>query len=121
MFHVPERSRIAHPFTEGCTEADLGNNGAFLIDSVEPGWQLFIIASDGEGWEHVSVHARRGTKMRTPTWREMAAVKRRFWDPGDVVVQYHPREQDYVNTHEHVLHLWRPIGVDLPTPPVEFV
>jgi hypothetical protein len=115
-FHVPEASRI----TAGPVASDPsdGNNGAFLIDSCEPGWKLALIASDGGGWEHVSVQAIRGKKdHRVPTWREMAFVKATCWDDEDVVIQYHPRKSEYVNQHPYVLHLWRPIGVELPTPP----
>lgn len=121
-FHVPEASRDrGHPLL-GSTSAD-GNNGAFHIDSPEPGWQLAFIASDGLGWEHVSVHAYRdgGRKERTPTWREMSYVKSLCWDDDDIVVQFHPRRADYVNEHPHVLHLWRPTGRDLPTPPPNLV
>jgi hypothetical protein len=134
-FHVPELSRdTQHPIL-GTTRAD-GNNGAFHIESPEPGWTLALIASDGEGWEHVSVHAYRTRqvdvvgllgraestpKMRTPTWKEMSYVKRLCWDAEDVVMQLHPRESEYVNCHPNVLHLWRPTTASIPTPPVEFV
>lgn len=108
-----------------------GPYGAFDYDSPEPGWRLAMIASAGEedcgvaeavGWEHVSVHAYKGKdgpslKMRTPTWKEMAFVKRLFWDAEDVVVQFHPRESEYVNVHPHVLHLWRSRTEQSPTPP----
>ena len=116
-FHVPERARLtAHPHLAS-TLAD-GNNGAFFVPSVEPGWTLACLASDGDGWEHVSVHAFRepGPRMRTPTWKEMAHEKDLFWDDEDEVVQYHPRRSEYVNLHPHVLHLWRPIGVTIPRP-----
>lgn len=135
MFHVPELSRDrTHPIL-GTTSAD-GHNGAFHLESPEPGWTLAIIASDGDGWEHVSVHAYRTRqidvvgllgraestpKMRTPTWKEMCFVKRQFWDAEDEVVQFHPKESEYVNCHPHTLHLWRPIGVTFPMPPAEMV
>ena len=47
----------------------------------------------------------------------MSYVKRLCWDAEDVVVQFHPRESEYVNCHPHVLHLWRPKHVEIPTPP----
>lgn len=138
MFHVPELARdTTHPML-ATTAAD-GNNGAFHLESPEPGWRLALIASDGSDvpdvadwqWEHVSVHAYRPGKpqpegftissrrpaMRTPTWVEMAYVKRLCWDAEDVVVQFHPRESQYVNCHPHVLHLWRPKNQEFPTPP----
>lgn len=115
MFHVPELARdTTHPLL-GTTSAD-GNNGAFHVESPEPGWRLALICSDGGGWEHVSVHAHRGGQTRTPTWKEMCYVKRLCWDAEDEVVQFHPKESEYVNCHPNVLHLWKPIGVEFPTP-----
>lgn len=127
MFHVPELARdTTHPVLR--TTAEDGHNGAFHLESPEPGWTLAIIASDGDGWEHVSVHAYRRVvavsspaQMRTPTWKEMCFVKRTFWDGEDEVVQFHPKESAYVNYHPFTLHLWRPIGVTFPTPPAEMV
>jgi len=124
MFHVPELARgcpMVHPILEG-TAAD-GNNGSFDLESPEPGWRLACLASDGEGWEHVSVHAYNTiqTKQRIPTWKEMSYVKRLFWDRDDVAMQLHPREDEFVNCHAHVLHIWRPTDGKIPTPPAEFV
>ena len=76
-----------------------------------------MIAYDGQGWEHVSV----SLSHRTPNWREMCFIKDLFWDEEDVVIQYHPKKSEYVNLHNNYLHLWRPIGVELPTPPKELV
>lgn len=101
--------------------------GAFCVP-VGPAW-LYLIASDGsewadsglpgEPWEHVSVSVR-GEK-RCPTWDEMCAVKRLFWDDEECVVQFHPPLSEYVNHHPYTLHLWKPVGVNLPTPPAECV
>ena len=125
-FHVPELVRITQG--RGATSYLEGANGAFLLDSPEPGWTLWVIASDGSdsrvpeclGWEHVSVHAYRGSgrsgKFRTPNWREMCRVKDTFWDAEDVVMQLHPKRSEYVNAHPYVLHLWRPRHLPIPTP-----
>ena len=109
MFHVPETARI----TDGpipSTAAD-GNNGAFRCG------KFTIIASDGGGWEHVSV----SLPNRCPTWGEMCWVKSLFWDPEDAVIQIHPPASQYVNMHPNCLHLWRPINLTLPLPPAIFV
>lgn len=135
MMHVPELARnTSHPQL-GTTAAD-GNNGAFDLESTEPGWRLALICSDGSEapeqadwqWEHVSVHVYRRIRavsspvqMRTPTWKEMSYVKRLCWDAEDVVVQFHPRESEYVNCHPHVLHLWRHRTKEFPTPPAILV
>ncbi len=125
MFHAPESARwIDAPGRWASTAAD-GPNGAFQLASPEPGWALAIIASDGEQWEHVSVHAWRGVEpkvqLRTPTWKEMAFVKRLFWDDDDVVMQLYPKRADYVNLHPNTLHWWRPVDREIPTPPPEMV
>lgn len=122
MFHVPEKHRIVTGRLG--SNASLGNNGAFIVNSIIPRRTLLIIASDGSDalelgisrWEHVSVHVEESGKQRTPTWGEMCQVKNLFWDEEDAVIQIHPPKSDYVNNHEHVLHLWRPLDKDLPLP-----
>jgi hypothetical protein len=73
---------------------------------------VFVIASDGEGWEHVSV----SRKDRCPIWEEMCQVKDLFWDDEDVVMQFHVPSKDHVNNHPYCLHLWRPKGVNVLRP-----
>lgn len=123
-FHVPERWRDQEHPDLGTTAAD-GNNGMFRLLSPRGGWMLALICSDGEGWEHVSVHAYRGqnktVQMRTPQWEEMTFVKDLCWDGEDVVMQLHPRRSQYVNNHPHVLHLWRPLTAVIPEPPALLV
>lgn len=113
-FHVPEKYRI----TKGpqASTPDYENNGAFLIE-LSRGQKCFVIASDGEGWEHVSV----SRTDRCLTWEEMCMVKSMFWSDDDCVIQYHPPKSEYVNNHPYCLHLWRPVGIELPTPPSIFV
>ena len=119
-FRAPEEFRWTDAPDRWASTAEYGNNGAFRIPSPEPGWLLCVVASDGEGWEHVSVHAAAMTgkeRARTPTWKEMAYVKRLFWGPGDVVMQLYPRQAEYVNHHPYTLHWWRPMKQEIPTPP----
>lgn len=108
-FHVPEKCRV----TSGRNASDrtYGNNGAFMI-KLRLSQTAFVIASDGGGWEHVSV----SRTDRCLTWDEMCQVKEMFWGPDDCVLQFHPPEAEYVNNHPHCLHLWRPIGVNFPMP-----
>lgn len=121
MFSVPElhRAKFSPPHPMHSTPAD-GNNGVFVIP--HKGSRLYCIASDGAGWEHVSVtawagnHAAQMRKSRIPKWLEMCRIKDLFWTPGDTVLQYHPPQSEYVNCHPSCLHLWRPIGVEVPVP-----
>jgi len=113
MYKVPNEYRIQDGEL-GSTD-EVGNNGAFL-----PPYQSFIlrvIASDGEGWEHGSV----ALPDRCPNWCEMCFIKDMFWDAEDVVIQYHLAKSQYVNVHDNCLHLWRHVGVEIPTPPKELV
>lgn len=82
--------------------------------------QLGVMASSGDEsipWEHVSIKTRDFKGERTPTWEEMCWVKSLFWDAEECVVQYHPPESEYVNNHACVLHLWKPLGIEMPRPP----
>ena len=122
-FHVPNQYRLREG-DMGSTDRD-GNNGAFMIPPTPPAWRWFaVVASDGLDWENVAVHMYRPSRTvrnYTPTWEEMCSVKALFWDPEDVVVQFHPSESARVNVHHNTLHLWRPIGAAIPMPPVETV
>lgn len=51
----------------------------------------------------------------------MAFVKAMFWGPEACVIEYHPPASRYIDVHKHCLHLWRPIGVEIPMPPLELV
>lgn len=122
MFHVPNEYRI-RVGDFGTTDA-YGNNGGFLIPSPTRKRRTFqVFASDGLGWEHISVCVRIGTgaEVQTPLWEEMQYLKQLFWDAEDVVMQLHPAEKNYVNMAANVLHLWRPVGKEIPVPPVEMV
>ena len=121
MFHVPNENRIIKGPMASTNE--YGNNGAFHL-SPSPKRQYMCIASDGGGWEHVSIEVwitkGKGYITRTPTWDEMCYIKSVFWDDEDTVIQFHPPKSEYVNIKENVLHLWRNIdGHKLP--PLEFV
>jgi len=118
MFKVPNEFRLRNHVLLGSTNA-IGNNGLFIIPHYKIlDYELRCQASDGEGWEHVSVSVGRKRKepTRCPTWIEMCYIKDLFWHREDVVIQFHPAEKDYINMHEYVLHLWRPINMMLPIP-----
>jgi hypothetical protein len=111
-FRAPDKFRVALP---GYPPGD-DKNGFFIIE-LKHGQSVRVIASDGAGWEHVSV----SRKDRTPTWDEMCQVKDMFWGPEDCVVQFHPPKSQYVNVHPNCLHLWRRVDSDFATPPMILV
>jgi hypothetical protein len=78
---------------------------------------LLVIASADLGWDHVSVSAREGNRVRTPSWDEMERVKRLFFEPGDCCVQFHVPVADHLDCHPHCHHLWRWQDGDFPRPP----
>lgn len=95
------------------------NDGFFIIPHYKVAMhEIRCLVSSGCGWEHVSVTIAPVNKASTrcPTWEEMCFVKDMFWNKDEVVIQYHPAEKDYVSMHPYCLHLWKPIGVILPTP-----
>ena len=113
MFKVPEKFRKEHPvFGNGDA------NGGYFVIPITKRRMAHVIASNGKGWEHVSVHVRDIIKpvISIPIWSDMCFIKGVFWDKEDCVVQYHPPESEYVNNHEHVLHLWRQIGKEYDMP-----
>jgi len=111
MFKVPCKNRVKTG--RFGSDNSYGNNGMFLFRQKKNKPDLTVIASDQLYWEHVSV----STPNRTPTWEEMCMLKDKFWGKDDCVVQYHPPESEYINNHPFCLHMWRPIGVDIPMPP----
>lgn len=115
---VPEKDRIVRGPMRS-TKSD-GNNGAFEI-YMSGTTKAFCIASNGQMWEHVSVHMVSDGKQRTPTWAEMCKIKDLFWSEDETVIQFHPPRSEYVNNHKHCLHLWRPIGQEVILPPSELV
>lgn len=122
-FDGVEKSRVRR----GDFKSNTGDHfGAFLF-SVDDIFHK-VICDDGRltGWEHVSLsvaYKNRKKKLvpRLPTWTEMCQIKNMFWDKEEVVIQFHPAESEYVNTHNYVLHLWRKVGANMETPPTLLV
>jgi len=117
LYDLPNEFRQDHPLYGAPDIAQDGRNGFFEIPHPPTNVVLRVVASDGEGWEHVSVSLRN----RCPNWPEMCHVKRLFWGDDEAVIQYHPRESQYVNCHPFCLHLWRPTRHKIPEPPMSFV
>lgn len=89
-----------------------GTCGAFMVPNAE-GVSLRVIAASGLGWDHVSV----SLPDRCPTWDEMELVKRLFFRDDETAMQLHVPPADHVNVHPYCLHLWRPLGAQIPRPP----
>lgn len=62
---------------------------------------LRFIFSYQMGWEHLSV----STPSKCPTWEQMCMMKDIFWNKDECCVEYHPKEEDYVNNHPYCLHI----------------
>jgi hypothetical protein len=97
----------------GGSENDDG--GAFKVPYKNH--ELFVIASHGGDWDHVSV----SLSNRCPNWNEMCHIKDLFFDQEDCVIQYHPPRSNYININPYVLHLWRPHKESIPMPPEIYV
>lgn len=117
MFKTPNQYRL-QVGKYGSTN-DMGNYGAFIIPlDFHKRLKAICICAEGEGWEHVSVSYLRNDKpiQITPSWEHMCVIKNFFWDETDTVIQIHPPKSEYVNQHEHCLHLWRKIDFEQPLP-----
>lgn len=120
MFHVPNQYRVR--FGRMATDDRALLHGKFAVPlSRDRTRKLVCIAVRNEGWEHVSVHLEVEHETFIPSWNEMCFIKSLFWDAEDVVMQLHPRESEYKNVHPSVLHLWRPMDGEIPTPPRDLV
>lgn len=92
--------------------------GVFCLPSPIDGQDLKIVASSGEGWDHVSV----SRSNRCPNWPEMEHVKRLFFKDNETAMQLHVPPKDHISFHPYCLHIWRPNdGREIPMPPAEFV
>ena len=111
------RDRAGERRVYGCN-GDSGN-GVFKVFVGQRSFRC--IASNGGGWEHVSVSPCNKKRTSCPTWEEMCQIKSMFFKPEECVVEYHPPKSNYVNLVENCLHLWRPIYAEIPMPPTIFV
>jgi hypothetical protein len=91
--------------------------GAFVFLSPIDKRRLRVIASNGEGWDHVSVSLAN----RCPRWSEMEYVKRLFFHDHETAMQLHVPPADHISDHPYCLHLWRPHGTEIPRPPAIMV
>lgn len=115
-----DKHRVQHPAYPPMPIGS-GMCGAFRFNLPGEVRPICCIASDGEGWQHVSVSFGQGS-TRAPSWDIMCQVKELFWEPEDAVIQFHPAKSHYVNFHDGCLHLWRCTdGRAQPTPPTHFV
>jgi len=85
----------------GCSGDD--QNGLFEIPCKKTNKRLTVLASNGLGWDHVSVSA----SSRIPLWIEMCFVKDLFFESDETVIQFHPRKEEHINYSPNCLHLWR--------------
>ena len=101
----------------GAFVIEMGEDGGRWVMESADGAPLRVIASDGGGWDHVSV----SRVDRIPTWGEMEQVKRAFFRDNETAVEYHVPPSDHINRHEFCLHLWRPQHGAIPRPPSNMV
>lgn len=97
--NLPERWRClgyvqAPPDLIGDTHAFIRTDGMRALFSVE-------IHPDGK-WVHLSV----SHENKLPSWGELVSAKRDFFGPEITAVQILPDDSQYVNLHNHTLHLW---------------
>lgn len=93
-------------------------NGVFRVPFPRTGVTLLAIATaNGDGWDHVSV----SLPGRCPNWLEMEHIKRMFFHDDETAMQLHVPPGDHISFAHNCLHLWRPVGMDIPRPPARLV
>jgi hypothetical protein len=97
------------------SDESYGFNGMFEFVIPDELRAVRCIASDGMGWQHVSVSFGPNSKA-TPSWELMCKIKDLFFEEEDTVVQFHPAKSQYVNYHAGCLHLWRSLEKEQPIP-----
>ena len=90
-----------------------GGNGVFEVRSQHDGAPLLVVASNGGGWDHVSVSCGR----RLPNYGDMVDVFKLFFKPDETAMQLHVPAAEHINCHPNCLHLWRPQLQAIPKPP----
>jgi hypothetical protein len=82
-------------------------------------WSV-ALEDDGQTWLHVSATAGPRRATRTPTYDEMAEVKRLFCGDHRPALSVWPRASEHVNLHPHALHVWAPFDATTwPLPPFD--
>ena len=86
--------------------------GMFMIPSPFDQKPIAVVASSGEGWDHVSV----SRSNRCPNWPEMEFIAGLFFKDDETAMQLHVPTSDHINNHPYCLHWWRPHGAPIPRP-----
>ena len=115
------RIRAGHQLAAPVLEhyGDFGDHtcGVFIVPSPIDRADMRVIASAGDGWDHVSVSRRN----HPPNWAEMEYVKRLFFRDDETAMQLHVPPSDHISVHPHCLHIWRPHNIEIPRPPAMMV
>jgi hypothetical protein len=86
--------------------------GMFMIPSPIDCRPLAVVASSGDGWDHVSVSRQN----RCPNWQEMEYIAVLFFRDDEVAMQLPVPASEHVNNHPYCLHWWRPLEIEIPRP-----
>ena len=89
-----------------------GTAGMFMVPSPIDRALIAVVASAGEGWDHVSV----SRPNRCPNWPEMEFIAALFFNDDETAMQLHVPATDHINNHSYCLHWWRPHNIKIPRP-----
>ena len=112
LYELDQYRRTDRHVMENWGWAGDGGAGMFMIPSPVDRKPIAVVASSGEGWDHVSV----SRSNRCPNWPEMEFIANLFFKGDEVAMQLHVPANDHVNNHPYCLHWWRPHGVEIPRP-----
>ena len=104
LYELDQYRRTDRHVMENWGWAGDGGAGMFMIPSPVDRKPIAVVASSGEGWDHVSV----SRSNRCPNWPEMEFIANLFFKGDEVAMQLHVPANDHVNNHPYCLHWWRP-------------
>ena len=76
-------------------------DGTYTDPVTRKTWKF--VFSDDPTFEHLSVSSHN----KTPDWDTMCKLKEIFFQDEEECVEFHPKKSEYLNLHEHCLHIWR--------------
>ena len=128
MFKIPEQYRVRKGNL--ASDGSFGNNGMFVIPAGQEAipdqsgkltkvpYFIFVVASDQQSWEHISIVIHTIGPQRAPVKEEVDAIRNMFWGKDDQVFQYMPSSR-FKDENPLCIQLWRKPGVEMPVPPLE--
>ena len=78
---------------------------SFFYQFTFEGKSFIVSSTEKNGWGNVMISSPRNSKD-LPSFSTLKKIKKIFWNRGDLIFQYYPTKNKYVNVYENCLHLY---------------